>query len=50
MKGYMGDEESTRKVFDSEGYFDTGDLMREDASTGHLVLTGRAKDTSKCMQ
>lgn len=45
MKGYMGDEKNTRAAMDEEGYFNTGDLVRYDAITGNLVLTGRAKDT-----
>lgn len=43
MKGYYKDEENTKKVLLSNGYFVTGDIgwMTDD---GWLVLTGRAKD------
>ncbi|MEU2683332.1 AMP-binding protein [Streptomyces hygroscopicus] len=40
--GYL-DEAETRKAFDADGFFRTGDLGRLTES-GHLVLTGRAKD------
>ncbi|MFH8990767.1 class I adenylate-forming enzyme family protein [Streptomyces sp. NPDC017940] len=41
-RGYL-DEAATRAAFDEDGFLITGDLghVRE---TGHLVLTGRAKD------
>lgn len=42
-KGYMQDEETTRKAFEN-GYFDTGDLARFNPSTGDVIITGRAKD------
>ena len=44
MAGYLGKPESTAKVLDAEGWFDTGDLglLLPD---GSVVLTGRAKDT-----
>lgn len=42
--GYYKNEEATKKAFDSDGYFNTGDLVCETA-TGNLVFTGRAKDT-----
>ncbi len=44
MAGYLGKPLETSKVFDSDGWFDTGDIgmiLRD----GSLVLTGRAKDT-----
>lgn len=44
-RGYHNREEATREVFDSEGFFCTGDLGQMDPVTGHLVITGRAKDT-----
>ncbi|QLH23525.1 class I adenylate-forming enzyme family protein [Streptomyces sp. Rer75] len=40
--GYL-DEAQTREAFDADGFFRTGDLGHLTAS-GHLVLTGRAKD------
>ncbi|MBP7551968.1 MAG: long-chain fatty acid--CoA ligase [Spirochaetes bacterium] len=42
--GYYKNEEATKKAFDSDGYFNTGDLVCE-TTTGNLVFTGRAKDT-----
>ncbi|KAG5177099.1 long-chain acyl-CoA synthetase [Tribonema minus] len=45
MAGYNRNEEATRQVMDSEGFFDTGDLGRINPATGDLILTGRAKDT-----
>jgi long-chain acyl-CoA synthetase len=45
MTGYMQDEEATRQVINSEGWFDTGDLGRLNPVTGDLIITGRAKDT-----
>ncbi len=44
MSGYLEDIEATKKVLDSNGWFNTGDLgfLLPD---GSLVLTGRAKDT-----
>ena len=44
MNGYLGKPEATKKVLDSEGWFDTGDLGML-LPDGSLVLTGRAKDT-----
>lgn len=44
MQGYFQNPEATRKAIDPEGWFDTGDLGLL-TSEGHLVLTGRAKDT-----
>ncbi|MCG0289739.1 AMP-binding protein [Streptomyces sp. PSAA01] len=40
--GYLDDAE-TRKAFDADGFFLTGDLGHL-TDSGHLVLTGRAKD------
>lgn len=45
MAGYYKGEEDTRKAFDSDGFFCTGDLGMVDPVTGALFLTGRAKDT-----
>ncbi|HQH30611.1 MAG TPA: long-chain fatty acid--CoA ligase [Spirochaetota bacterium] len=42
--GYYKNDEATKKAFDKDGYFNTGDLVCETA-TGNLVFTGRAKDT-----
>lgn len=44
MPGYFNNPEATRKAIDTEGWFDTGDLGLL-TPEGHLVLTGRAKDT-----
>lgn len=44
MKGYYKDEEATKKVIDSEGWFNTGDLGWL-TSDNHLVLVGRLKET-----
>ena len=44
MQGYFQNPEATQKAIDSEGWFDTGDIGLLTLE-GHLVLTGRAKDT-----
>jgi len=44
MKGYYNNPEATAKVMDSQGWFNTGDLGWL-TPAGHLVITGRAKDT-----
>jgi long-chain acyl-CoA synthetase len=41
---YKNDPVSTKKAFDEDGYFDTGDIARINPSTGDLVITGRMKD------
>jgi len=46
MKGYYKEEEMTREVFDSEGYFKTGDKAEVD-SEGYLRITGRVKELFK---
>ncbi|MCL2070033.1 MAG: AMP-binding protein [Treponema sp.] len=44
MKGYYKKPEETKKVIDSEGWLDTGDIgMR--TRKGEFKITGRAKDT-----
>jgi len=43
MKGYYKLPEETRAVFDSEGFFKTGDIGRID-DDGHLFITGRIKE------
>lgn len=45
MKGYYKNVEATAKAIDKNGWFNTGDLGRINPKTGHLILTGRAKDT-----
>ena len=46
MKGYFKAPELTASVFDSEGYFKTGDKGEYDHE-GYLTITGRAKDEFK---
>ena len=45
MAGYQDNPEATEKAIDVNGFFDTGDLGRINPATGHLLITGRAKDT-----
>lgn len=42
-KGYYKNNEDTAKVFDKDGFFHTGDLVREDKKK-RLFLTGRCKN------
>ena len=44
FSGYKNDPISTKKAFDEDGYFDTGDIARINPSTGDIVITGRMKD------
>ncbi len=44
MVGYLGKQSESKKVLDSNGWFNTGDLGMLLAD-GSLILTGRAKDT-----
>ncbi len=46
MKGYFKDDETTRKVFTSDGFFRTGDKGVVDTD-GYLTITGRVKDQFK---
>ena len=46
FRGYWGDEATTRKSIDKEGFFHTGDRGRLDED-GHLFLTGRIKELIK---
>ena len=43
MLGYYKDPEGTAEVIDTEGWFHTGDLARQDAD-GYVFLTGRKKN------
>ena len=42
-KGYYKDEKATKEVFDQEGFFHTGDLVRVDKH-GRMHLSGRKKN------
>ncbi len=44
MSGYLGKRSESKKVLDSTGWFNTGDLGML-LTDGSLILTGRAKDT-----
>lgn len=43
MRGYYKLDDETRKAFDDQGFFRTGDIGRFDAD-GHLHITGRLKE------
>lgn len=43
IRGYYKAEEHNRKVFDSEGFFWTGDLVQMDEN-GNILIEGRSKD------
>ena len=46
ISGYYGDDEATRKAFDAEGYFRTGDIG-EEVAKGHVRVIGRVKNATK---
>ncbi|VDN01690.1 unnamed protein product [Thelazia callipaeda] len=46
MKGYLNSEEETRKVFDSDNWLHTGDMMYFD-SDGYYFIVDRKKDLIK---
>ncbi len=43
FKGYYKNDEDTAKVFDQDGFFHTGDLVKEDKKK-RLYITGRCKN------
>lgn len=43
FKGYYKNDEDTAKVFDQDGFFHTGDLVKEDKDK-RLYITGRCKN------
>lgn len=43
MQGYLGQDEETAAVFDTRGFFKTGDMARIDEQ-GYLQITGRIKE------
>lgn len=43
MKGYLGLDDETNDVFDTDGFFKTGDMAQIDAD-GFLKITGRIKE------
>ena len=46
ISGYYGDEEATKRAFDEEGYFCTGDIG-EKLPSGKLRVIGRVKNATK---
>lgn len=40
--GYFNNPEATKKAFDADGYFFTGDIVRED-NAGNITICGRSK-------
>lgn len=46
ISGYYGDEEATKRAFDEEGYFCTGDIG-EQLPSGKLRVIGRVKNATK---
>jgi 2,3-dihydroxybenzoate-AMP ligase len=43
IRGYYRADEHNKTAFTADGYFRTGDIVRQ-TPTGHLVVVGRAKD------
>lgn len=43
IRGYVNAPEHNRRAFTSDGFYRTGDIVRQTAS-GHLIVTGRNKD------
>lgn len=43
LRGYYQADEHNRKAFTADGFFRTGDLVRQEP-TGHLIVEGRVKD------
>lgn len=41
-KSYIGDEDATKKAFDSEGYLESGDIGH--MQDGELIYDGRASN------
>jgi len=43
IRGYYGDKSQNDKAFTGDGFYRTGDIVKQLAS-GHMVVTGRSKD------
>ncbi|KAK2956069.1 putative Long chain acyl-CoA synthetase 6, peroxisomal [Blattamonas nauphoetae] len=49
FKGYFGDDESTKRAIDSEGWFHTGDVVEMDENK-RIKIIGRVKNVFKLQQ